>query len=449
MSNNTGAVFKLPPKDTPSGWVDPNTFRTVGTAPARGRISWYDWTVIGGGFTGLAAARKLAELNPSDSITLIDAHAIGWGASGRNSGFIIDLPHKFDLDSCDPERLSAIMTLNTRAISDLKSHVKAHEIECEWSHAGKLQGAVTKRGTGKMRAFTKAMDRIEQPYSLLDRDELATVTGSNYYAGAVHTPGCVLMNPVKLVRGLAQNLPENVTVLDGCPVVRFSREGRTIGMTLRHQGCLVEVSTAKTLLCTNAFTPEFGFLRNRIVPVVTFASMTRPLTDNEMSAFGGQLDWGLTPADPGGTTLRMTQDRRLLVRNQYDFAGQFGVPDADLDKVRKKHRTSFDARYPQLEQVPFVNTWGGVCGLSRNHVSYFGKLADNVWNSSCHNGVGVARGTISGRLLAEAASGKRSSLLEKMNAVSNTPSLNPPNPFLGLGVKMRLKLAAWESREEI
>lgn len=449
MPTSIGPVLKLPPKDTPSGWVRPNEFQMIGQPPSGDRVSWFDWTVIGGGFTGLAAARRLAELNPSDSIALIDAHPIGWGASGRNSGFIIDLPHKFDLDSHDPMRLSAIMTLNATAVSDLKSHVDAHNIACEWSHAGKLQGAVTKRGTGKMRAFTQALDRIEQPYTQLDRAELAAVTGTNFYAGAVHTPGCVLMNPVKLVRGLAQSMPKNVTILDGCPVVQFSREGRTFGMTLRYQGCLMEISTAKTLLCTNAFTPEFGFLRNRIVPVITFASMTRPLTDAEMKEYGGQLDWGLTPADPGGTTLRMTQDRRILVRNQYDFAGQFGVPDTDLDWARGKHRASFNARYPQLIGVPFVSTWGGVCGLSRNHVSYFGKLAENIWNSSCHNGVGVARGTISGRLLAEEASGRRSSLLEKMNAVSNTPSLNPPNPLLGLGVKMRLKLAAWESRGEI
>lgn len=449
MSYSTGSVIKLPPKDTPSGWCPEKELQAIGGAPSGDMVSWFDWTVIGGGFTGLAAARRLAELNPGDSIALIDAHPIGWGASGRNSGFIIDLPHKFDLDENDPDRLSSIMTLNATAVSDLKGHVDAFGIECEWSQAGKLQGAVAKRGTGKMRAFTEAMDRIDQPYTMLDRKELAALTGTSYYAGAVHTPGCVLMNPVKLVRGLAQNLPENVTVLDGCPVVRFAREGSTYGLTLRSQGCLMEISTAKTLLCTNAFTPEFGYLRNRIVPVMTFASMTRPLSDSEMEAYGGQPDWGLTPADPGGTTLRMTQDRRLLVRNQYDFAGHFGAPDTDLDRVRAKHRASFDARYPQLETVPFVSTWGGVCGLSRNHVSYFGKLDKNVWNSSCHNGVGVARGSISGRLLAESASGRRSRLLEQMNTVSNTPSLNPPNPFLGFGVKMRLKLAAWESREEL
>jgi glycine/D-amino acid oxidase-like deaminating enzyme len=90
----------------------------------------------------------------------------------------------------------------------------------------------------------------------------------------------------------------SVRIMDGCPVERFTREGRSVSLTLRSQGALMDVSATKVLLCTNAFTPEFGFLRHRIVPVVTFASMTRPLTDTEMEVFGGQLDWGLTPPIP-------------------------------------------------------------------------------------------------------------------------------------------------------
>lgn len=449
MTSMQQQIRQLPPTDTPSGWVKPAEMNVVGAASDKDQVSAFDWTVIGAGFTGLAAARRLAELNPHDSVALVDAKPVGWGASGRNSGFVIDLPHKFDLDSDDPDRLNAILRLNKQAIADLGAHVSEAKIDCAWSQAGKLQGAVKERGTGKMRGFAKALEKIGQPYTKLDRTEVAQITGTDYYAGAIHTPGCILMNPVRLTRGLAQSLPKNVTLLDGCPVISFDHGARGFSMTLRSQGVTFELTTAVVLLCTNAFTQEFGFLKNRIVPVITFASMTRPLSNDEMEVYGGQLDWGLTPADPGGTTLRMTQDRRLLVRNQYDYAGHYGVQDPNLDPIRTKHREAFDKRYPKLCHVPFDSAWGGVCGLSRNHVSYFGEISQDVWNSSCHNGVGVARGTISGKLLAEAASGRSSSLLQDMFAVSNTPSLNPPNPFLGLGVRARLKLAAWESKEEV
>lgn len=449
MRHTSVHIPHQPPADTPSGWVPPNELHVLGTRSHRDRLTHFDWTVIGAGFTGLAAARRLGELHPADSIALIDAKPVGWNASGRNSGFIIDLPHKFDLDSQDAERLAAILRLNAQAIEDLSGHVKVGGIACDWSTAGKLQGAVKDLGTGKMRAFEQALQKIRQPYTKLDRSEVADITGTTYYAGVIHTPGCVLMNPVRPTRGLAESLPANVTLLDGCPVETFDSSSGRFSLTLRSQGVTFEVTTATVLLCTNAFTPEFGLLRNRIVPVITFASMTRPLSDDEFAVYGGQTDWGLTPADPGGTTLRMTKDRRLLIRNQYDYAARYGVPDAELDQIRAKHREAFEKRYPKLRKVPFDSSWGGVCGLSRNHVSYFGEIAPDVWNSSCHNGVGVARGTISGRLLAEAASGKDSSLLQDMFAVSNTPSLNPPDPILGLGVRARLKLAAWESREEV
>ena len=449
MYQNKITIKQLPPADTPSGWVNPGALAPIGNPRHHDRLTLFKWTVIGAGFTGLAAARRLAELHPNDTIALIDAKPVGWGASGRNSGFIIDLPHKFDLDSNDPERLSAIMRLNSQAITGLAAHVNAAGIDCDWSTVGKLQGAVKERGTGKMRSLEQALQKIGQPYTKLNRNEVAQITGTDHYAGAIHTPGCVLMNPVRLTRGLATSLPKNVTLLDGCPVESYERDCRGFCLRVRSQGTTFEISTSTVLLCTNAFTPEFGLLRNRIVPVITFASMTRALTDTEMEAYGGKLDWGLTPADPGGTTLRMTRDRRLLVRNQYDYAGHYGVKDRDLDAVRTKHREAFDKRYPKLRKVPFDSCWGGVCGLSRNHVSYFGEIAPDIWNSSCHNGVGVARGSISGRLLAEAASGRDSALLQDMNAVSNTPALNPPDPFLGLGVRARLKLAAWESKEEV
>ncbi len=449
MTGRKTKIPTLPPDDTPSGWVPANMLSVIGKAPNGDRVTHFDWVVVGAGFTGLAAARRLGELHPQHSIALVDAKPIGWGTSGRNSGFIIDLPHKFDLDTQDPKRLAAVMQLNTTAIADLKAHVEAGQIACEWSRTGKLQGAVRQRGSGKMVEFMQALDSIGQPYTRLDRDDVATITGTEYYAGAVHTPECILMNPVKLTRGLARTMPPNVCVLDGCPVLETSKEKSGYVLRLRSQGVLAKILTQKLLLCTNAYTSEFGYLKQRIVPVITFASMTRPLSDADMALYKGQLDWGLTPADPGGTTLRMTQDRRLLIRNQYDYAGQYGVKDTVLDKIRKTHRATLDRRYPELAHVPFESCWGGVCALSSNHVSYFGELSENVWNSSCHNGVGVARGTISGRLLAEAASGEDSDLLAKMYAVSNIPSRNPPNPILALGVRARLKMAAWESRQEI
>ena len=122
---------------------------------------------------------------------------------------------------------------------------------------------------------------------------------------------------------------------------------------------------------------------------------------------------------------------------------------AERTRIRKGHRDSFEARYPSLAHVPFEATWGGACGLSRNYTAFFGRVGDAAWMSGVHQSVGAARGTISGKLLAELATGEDSDQLADMLAISGRPAINPPEPFLSLGVKARMKQAAWASRSEL
>ncbi|MEZ5913508.1 MAG: FAD-dependent oxidoreductase [Paracoccaceae bacterium] len=177
---------------------------------------------MGAGITGLSAAHRLGELVPQDRVLMVDARPVGWGASGRNSGFLLDLPHKFDLDHPDAARLHKIMGLNRGAIATLREQTERLGIACDWSPVGKLQGAVRERGTGMMRKFCEALDKIGERYEVLDRQGCADIMGTDYYAGAVFTPGAVLVDPFLLVRGLARRLPENVTLRDDAAVVEFS-----------------------------------------------------------------------------------------------------------------------------------------------------------------------------------------------------------------------------------
>ncbi|NWL77723.1 FAD-dependent oxidoreductase [Pseudomonas taiwanensis] len=407
-----------------------------------------DHVVIGAGFAGLAAARRLAEHLPNSRILLVDAQRIGYGASGRNSGFVIDLPHKFALEHPDPQHKQRLLGLNRAAIDQLQTLIGRHGIDCQWSHAGKYQGAVGERGLAYLDHFEKLMADLGEPYRLVERDELAGVLGSHYYSRAIFTPGCYLMQPAALVRGLGASLPENVEVLEESPIQRLEKEAD--GHWVLH-GNGGSIRTPRVLLGTSIFTQEFGYLRNRLLPVMTFASWTRPLTDEEVRAIGIQADWGLTPADHAGTTVRMTQDRRLIIRNTYKHVPRYGnsVGEGTRAKIRDDHRKAFLARYPQLAGVPFTHTWGGAYAISRNFTNFFGQLDDGVFATACDNGVGAAWGTISGTLLADRVLGAESSLLSDIQAVTGMPSLNPPEPFLGLGVRTRIRWAAWNSRSEL
>lgn len=439
-------AVNLPLDDASCGWyaalpAQPPVRRLVGEQRA-------DYTVIGAGFAGLAAARRLGELMPEARILLVDAQRVGYGASGRNSGFVIDLPHKFALEHPDPAHKQRLLGLNRAAIAQLQGLVEHHAIDCQWSHAGKYQGAVGPRGLAYLDHFEHLLRDLGEPYRWVERDELSSVVGSQHYSRAIFTPGCYLMQPAALVTGLARSLPGNVELLEESAIHRLERDGKG---GWRLHGVNGTICTSKLLLGTSIFTQEFGYLRNRLLPVMTFASWTRPLTDSEMQIYGGELNWGLTPADHAGTTVRMTQDRRLIIRNTYKHVPKYGRSTSDLMRagVREDHRKAFLARFPQLANVPFTHTWGGVYAISRNFTNFFGELEPGVFASACDNGVGAAWGTISGTLLADLAVGGESSALRDIQAVTGMPSLNPPEPFLGLGVRSRIRLAAWNSRSEL
>ncbi|PSJ47424.1 FAD-dependent oxidoreductase [Zobellella endophytica] len=406
-----------------------------------------DYVVLGAGFAGLAAARRLAEHQPNARILLVDAQRVAQGASGRNSGFVIDLPHKFALEHPDPAHKQKLLGLNRAAIAQLQGLVDQHGIDCQWSHAGKYQGAVGERGEAFLDHFAHLMKDLGEPYRRVEKQELAGVLGTEYYSRAIFTPGCYLMQPAALVRGMAEHLPDNVELLEQSPIRGLQREQGQ----WRLQGDEGSITTPRLLLGTSIFTREFGYLKNRLLPVMTFASWTRPLTDEELARYGGQLNWGLTPADHAGTTVRMTADRRLLIRNTYKHVPKYGanVDEGVRKKIRADHRNAFVARYPALAEVPFTHTWGGVYAISRNFTNFFGQLEEGVFASACDNGVGAAWGTISGTLLADLAVGADSRQLQDIRQVTGMPSLNPPEPFLGLGVKSRIRLAKWQSRSEI
>lgn len=439
-------MIALPNDDKSCGWYSvlppaENIKSLVGEHDA-------DYAIIGAGFAGLAAARRLAELKPNARIILVDAQRVAEGASGRNSGFVIDLPHKFSLEHPDAEHKQKLLSLNRTAISQLEGLITKYDIDCQWSAVGKYQGAVGERGEAHLAHFENLMKDLGEPYRWVEKDELKGVLGTDYYSKAIFTGGSYLMQPAALVKGMADHLPENIELLENSPIRNLDKD---INGNWQLQGDHGKIKTPKILLSTSIFTKEFGYLKNRLLPVMTFASWTRPLTDEEMASYKGTVNWGLTPADHAGTTLRMTADRRILIRNTYKHVPKYGasISDGVRANIQKEHRKAFLNRYPALANVAFTHTWGGVYAISRNFTNFFGKLEDGIYATACDNGVGAAWGTISGTLLADLVIGTDSEALKDIQYVTGMPCLNPPEPFLGIGVKTRIQLAKWQSRSEL
>jgi glycine/D-amino acid oxidase-like deaminating enzyme len=400
--------------------------------------------VVGAGFTGLAAARQLATNFPNDEIVLIEAQEVGFGTSGRNAGFAIDLPHDIGAEDYigDIDIAKTVLKLNLGGQSYLKELIERYDIECQFRHCGKYQAAIEGRGIAVLDAYRRGLDKLGQPYEVIEGSDLPEHIGTHFYRKGLFTPGTALLQPSALVKGLADSLPSNVSLYEYTPITDVEYGDKVL---LRHANGTITAD--KLVLTTNAFGMSFGFLKGRMLPVFTYGSITRPLTEDEQARLGGKPYWGVIPADPFGTTMRRTVDNRLLIRNSFSYNPDGRSNRKYLERFVERHRESFARRFPMLPGVNFEYTWGGALALSRNHMGFFGKLAPNVVGALCCNGLGVTRGTVTGKLLADWLAGDKNELIEfLLNAPG--PCANPPQPLVSLGLNANLMWGQFRAGKE-
>lgn len=436
-------ITSLPADDAQPGWYYTSPARTP--RPAHTGHKQARWTIVGAGLTGLAAARQMAHNFPDDEIVLIEAQEVGFGSSGRNAGFAIDVPHDIGAKDYigDVKIASLIQKLNTSGLDYLRAIVNEHDIQCQMSESGKYQAAVGEQGVAILEAYRRGLDKIGHETQMIAGKDLPDHIGTSYYKQALYIPGTVLLQPSALVKGLADTLPSNVTLYEHTPVTAIDYGDK---ITLVHDNGTI--TTDKLILANNAFASHFGFLRGRLLPTFLYGSLTRPLTDEEQTLLGGKAVWGVIPAHPFGSTVRRTMDNRILVRNSFSFHSDGRPREHHLKSFMERHRKSFERRFPMLGQVKFEYSWSGAICLSENHEGFFGQLAPNVYGALCCNGLGITRGTATGKLLADMIADKENELIHFLRS-SPGPNKTPPEPFLSLGVNSVLKWGQYRAGLEV
>ena len=402
-----------------------------------------DWLIIGAGFAGLAAARRLSQLCPSDKITVLDALRVGEGPAGRNTGFMIDLPH--DLASSDyggdVEADRAIIARNRAAMAFAQDMVEALGVP---SHAfqkvGKINGAARAKGLAHNAEYAAHLARLGEPSEQLDAQNMREITGSSYYSGGLFTPGTVMLQPALFVRSVASKLRSNrVTVYEQSKVTSLTRANG-----LWHAQCEKgSVKAPKVILPVNGHAQSFGHFKQRLVHVYTYGSMTRTF---DSKALDGKLNWGLTPADPLGSTVRRISDRqtsRLVVRNRFTYEPKMSVSPHKLKRIWQTHDQSFKARFPEMNDLQMEHRWGGHLCLSLNNVPAFGEVDEGLFSACCQNGLGTVQGTLSGMMAAQLASGHDHEMLAEMQML-DAPKRLPLEPIATLGARARL---IWGERQ--
>jgi glycine/D-amino acid oxidase-like deaminating enzyme len=163
---------------------------------------------------------------------------------------------------------------------------------------------------------------------------------------------------------------------------------------------------------------------------------------------GEPKEWGVLPVRPMGATVRMTKDRRILIRNTAEIHDPFKMSKLELSNRAKIQKIGLKKRFPQLPDNIIQSTWSGIVSRSRNSSQIFEKIGSNIYVAGCYNGSGIGVGTLFGEQIAIKASNEHSKEIEIIEA-RNKPTWLPPQPFLNLGVKTRLMYERFRAKFEV
>lgn len=408
-----------------------------------------DWLIVGGGFTGLSAARELAERRPEDRIILIDAQRIAQGATARNSGFNVayDLPDFTMGASAETmaKYLAQIEIDKAGALENLRL-IETLGIDCDFRADGFSYAVHDRARLHKAEAYAEVLAEAGATTRILEADDCRRSFGTGFYTKAlwIGGGGNGFLQPAKFSKGLVDSLPAQVDVYENTPA-----HGLQPGPG---GGVVVEVANgrikaAKVILALNAFLPRFGYMKYRMLPLTMTASLTRPLTPEEDAALGHPPAWAILCPIKGGTTARLTVDRRILIRNTVEYRPE-GLTAVEVRDRRPTHLVALQRRFPQLTDADIEFSWSGTLAGSRGYRFVLDQVHPGVVLTGCCNGNGIARLSMLGRLAVRLALGDQSELLKAALSMDK-PGLLPPDPLLRIGVSCRFALDRMKAAEEL
>lgn len=407
-----------------------------------------DWLIVGAGITGLCAAHALAQMHPQARIVIVDRQRAAQGASARNSGFSVAHENPSDAELIGNRGFADFEVdtfISVAASQEVRQRIERHNIDCEYRDSGYFFAVNDPRKLTHVEATLKTLQAVGASAHFLQGHALARTLGTEHYHSAIWCGnGNALLQPAKYVKGLLDALPANVTLYENTEITGYERLG---GGRIRAKGINANLEAKQVLVCLNAFIPRAGIDTSNTFPMELSASLTRPLNDKEYQRLGDVQPWGVLSTRPLGATVRLTPDRRVMIRNTAEYRTR-DLSGSDLLQRRKHHALGLQRRFPWLVEQDIQFTWTGHLSASRSGLPYFSKVEEGVFAVAGCNGSGVARGSLWGRLLAEMASGASSPELRAVLSRA-APGWLPPRPFFDLGARVRLHIEAVRARTEI
>lgn len=362
----------------------------------------FDVAVIGGGFTGLSAARVLA--GTGARVVVLEANHIGAGGSGRNGGHLNNgLAHSF-VDAkahFGLERAKELYRAFDASIDTIETVIEEEGIACDFRRSGKLKIASKPTHYDALARNFEAVNRdVDPDTSLLDRSDLGAEILTDQVHGGMLFKKSAMMHMGRFVAGLAEAARRRgAVILEDAPVTG-RKQSRTHSLSTPRG--IIEANDI--LLATGAYTTgPFDYFRRRVIPIASYIIATRPLTDAEIAATMPGRRTYVTSRNIGHY-FRLSPDNRLLFGGRARFSAR-SDPQADQKAagLLKKHLADM---FPVLADVQIDYCWGGMVGMTRDRFPRAG-FADGMHFSMGYSGHGAQIATHMGVIMAEIIAGKR------------------------------------------
>jgi glycine/D-amino acid oxidase-like deaminating enzyme len=419
-------------------------------APLEGTVE-SDLCIVGGGFTGLWTALLAKEDDPGRDVVLLEAETIGFGASGRNGGFLSSsLTHGLENGLARfAEELPALERLGRANYDGLLADVRRHGIDCDLWETGELDVATEPHQVAELEEAAALARRYGHDVEVLEGEALrARIRSPLYLGGLRRRSGAALVDPGKLVDGLRRAaLAAGVRVHERTGVRSVRRRGAGVEVITPHGS----VRARGAVLGTSAYPPLVRAVRRYVAPVYDYALMTEPLSAELWAAIGWEGREGLADGGNQFHYYRPTADGRILYGG-FDAVYRYGGP---VSPRHDDHVPTFGrlaqhlfATLPQLEGVRFTHRWGGAIDTCSRFSVFFGSaLGGRVTYALGYTGLGVGATRFGARVALDLLDGRETEAT-RLAYVRRKPVPFPPEPLRSAVIQLtRNRLAAADRNE--
>ncbi|MCE1178769.1 MAG: FAD-binding oxidoreductase [Micrococcales bacterium] len=407
-----------------------------------------DVVIVGGGLTGLWSAYYLTEADPGLSVLVLEAEHVGFGASGRNGGWVSALwpvgPDTLAQRSGEAGARDMIAALR-ETVDEVGRAAAAEGVDAGFVKGGTVSAARGAAQEARARAEVAHAEHWGVGTTWLEPDAARERLAATDLRGATYNPNCARIHPKRLVDGLADRLRgRGVTLVEGARVA--TAQGGLVTLESGQQ-----IRAGHVLRATEAFTAGFPALRRRLAPVYSLMVATEPLPQSVWAQIG--LAGRETFSDHRHVIIygQRTADDRIAFGGRgapYHFGSAID-PAFDHDEaVFTELRRTLRELLPQIGDARFTHAWGGPLGIARDwHPSVGYDQDSRVGWAGGYVGDGVAATNLAGRTLADLVTGQRTALTRLPWVGHRSPQWEP-EPARWIGVNAGLRLAHLADLEE-